>query len=80
MIEGAVRRYLRPASDSVWRFGDDGTALTWRDGETVTLHGELETVLEHLPASGVDKVVFCTFGAGAEAAMRDALGALGWTG
>lgn len=44
--------YLSPATDDVWDWADDGDAITWLDGSTVTFREEIVRSLERLAPHG----------------------------
>ena len=52
----AFRRYLRPRTESFWRWSPSGDALVWDDGVTIMLTAELVGVLEAIRLTGVPQL------------------------
>ncbi|WP_166831242.1 hypothetical protein [Thalassoroseus pseudoceratinae] len=44
----AIRNYLRPASDSFWKWTEDGEAIVWKDDRTIAFRQEVVAVLSRL--------------------------------
>jgi hypothetical protein len=48
-----IRRYLAPLPGTFWHWGDAGTVVAWRDGETIAFRSEVVTVLGRLAKQGL---------------------------
>ncbi len=48
-----AREYLLPPPESFWEWRDQGEAITWIDGKTITFRPELALVLQHLAPMGL---------------------------